>query len=544
MAKMVPVECDLSRRPQSEIQVFNAINQQFNDEWTVYHAFDYISRDMHKFRWDGEIDFLLYHPSHGILVLEVKGGQISHRDGQWYQNDRKIACPFEQAKRNKYAVLQLLGQSLGLKNKIVPVKLAHAVCFPTCGNCYIWPPEASGLVATGNELPYLKDFIISVLAETRPIKAKIENDISNTVRQILMPYFDYGYRLFERAGIDEHILMTCTESQCAILSALDNFKTLLVRGCAGSGKTIMAIKRAIQLASKNKNVLLICYNQLLAEHIKKTVSAYPQITVSAFYDYCFEKLQLLPEELSTKQQDNNFYQEELPERLCQYFINNSFRFDAVIVDEGQDFSYSCWKTMQNMVITDGHFYIFYDPDQNLFQPELTLPALPYPPIILNRNCRNTRKIFDAIKSYSSDMNIAPMDAAPEGTPVKHYYVKDAAVRRELLTNILHSLVKDEMVNLSDIVIIGGHALDNTCIGDSPMLGNIHVITGHCPSGENQIAYHSYMKFKGCESPVVILLDVCDDDPRWQKKSAKYTAMSRARHLLIIIHAQVNNNLEE
>ena len=43
-----------------------------------------------------------------------------------------------------------------------------------------------------------------------------------------------------------------------------------------------------------------------------------------------------------------------------------------------------------------------------------------------------------------------------------------------------------------------------------------------------------MKFKGCEASVVILLDVDARDSRWDT-TGLYTAMSRATHLLIILH---------
>ena len=49
----------------------------------------------------------------------------------------------------------------------------------------------------------------------------------------------------------------------------------------------------------------------------------------------------------------------------------------------------------------------------------------------------------------------------------------------------------------------------------------------------EISYFTYMKFKGCESKVVILLDVDENDRRWGKEGM-YTAMSRAVHQLIIL----------
>ena len=49
----------------------------------------------------------------------------------------------------------------------------------------------------------------------------------------------------------------------------------------------------------------------------------------------------------------------------------------------------------------------------------------------------------------------------------------------------------------------------------------------------EIAYYTYMKFKGCEAKVVILLDVDEQEPRWNA-SGMYTAMSRAVHQLVIL----------
>lgn len=105
----------------SEQIVFEAIRKGLSDEWRVFHSFDYVTRDLNRKRWDGEIDFLLYHPKKGMLVIEVKGGAISYRRGQWYQEDRPIN-PVEQAKRNKYAVMRLLQEAL---QRELPMKFAH-----------------------------------------------------------------------------------------------------------------------------------------------------------------------------------------------------------------------------------------------------------------------------------------------------------------------------------------------------------------------------------------------------------------------------------
>ena len=66
------------------------------------------------------------------------------------------------------------------------------------------------------------------------------------------------------------------------------------------------------------------------------------------------------------------------------------------------------------------------------------------------------------------------------------------------------------------------------------MGRFHIANRTAKIGAMEIAYFTYMKYKGCESKVVILQDVDDEDERWASKNGIYTAMSRAVHQLAII----------
>jgi hypothetical protein len=281
---MIPAECDLSKRPVSEQIVFDAIKNNLSDEWKVFHSFDYLARDLNYMLWDGEIDFLLYHATLGFLVIEVKGGTISHRDGQWFQEDRPIN-PVGQAKKNKYAVRQLLEHKL---LKAIPAKFAHAVCFPSCGKQMNWPVEAQDIVITGDTLPYIESFARQLLADT-PLPENIHGSISEAeVLQVLTPVFEYGSKLSDRIKVEEKQFFHFTEQQCMILNALENFRRLQICGCAGSGKTLMAIKKAEQLAAQGKSVLLLCFNQLLAKYLKHCVKDNLLIRAAAFFEFAIE----------------------------------------------------------------------------------------------------------------------------------------------------------------------------------------------------------------------------------------------------------------
>ena len=525
MALMIPAECDLNRRPVSEQIVFSIIKENLSDEWKVFHSFDYLTRDLSYKLWDGEIDFLLFHPRHGFLVIEVKGGAISYRDGQWFQEERRID-PVEQAKRNKYAVLRLLEDRLF---KAIPMKFAHAVCFPSCGKQYFWPAEAQDIVLTRDNLPNIETFAIQLLADT-PCPETLYGTVSEAeIMNVLSPMFVYGEKLSDRMEVEEKQFFLFTRQQCAILDALEHFKRLQICGCAGSGKTVMAIKKAEKLSLQGKNVLLLCFNQLLATYLKKSVKNNPHIKAAAFFDYCIELLKIPAEQIEKYKDNPKLYTDVLPQLLRKYIERTCLYYDAVIVDEGQDFTPQAWEVISLLPEENGHFYIFYDPDQNIYTQQLNLPDFGMPPVTLNKNCRNTRKICDALQPYQSNPSYV-MEHTPAGVDV-HILHGDC---RALLGAELERLIIREKISPGHIVIIGAHSLKNTSIGDSPQVGSFKIVPAGQQLKKMEVQYATYMKFKGCESPVIILLDVDDADPRWNSRHGIYTAMSRAIHELIIL----------
>lgn len=97
-----------AKTPPSEIKVINALKPLSG--LVVLHSVVWQSRRNHK-QSDGEADFIVVDPNQGILVLEVKGGDIEIDSGVWYSTDKhtirhKIKDPFQQAKDSKHALLK------------------------------------------------------------------------------------------------------------------------------------------------------------------------------------------------------------------------------------------------------------------------------------------------------------------------------------------------------------------------------------------------------------------------------------------------------
>jgi hypothetical protein len=122
--------------------------------------------------------------------------------------------------------------------------------------------------------------------------------------------------------------------------------------------------------------------------------------------------------------------------------------------------------------------------------------------------------------------------APEGEEVIEHRSPYAHVRLHLLRSILHRLLEEEGLSPSQVVILGGHSLDRTSIGNHRQFGS-YFITDSIEDNPRAIHYFTHMKFKGCEAEVVILLDTDPQDVRWNDLSM-YTAISRAKHALYFI----------
>ena len=137
----------------------------------------------------------------------------------------------------------------------------------------------------------------------------------------------------------------------------------ILYGVAGSGKTVILIARARLLAAEaNKEVLVLCYNRPLAEHIQGIFANQKNIVCRNFHIWgsrhgvCFDK-----------EEDVDDYGQRLLDRL-QRGEGDANRFDAVLIDEAQDFA-KTWLQCAKLALKepdDGDLLIVGDGSQAVF----------------------------------------------------------------------------------------------------------------------------------------------------------------------------------
>jgi hypothetical protein len=189
-----------------------------------------------------------------------------------------------------------------------------------------------------------------------------------------------------------------TSEQFKILGILRQCNRMKISGCAGSGKTLVAMEQSIRLAKDGKKTLLLCHNPVLTANFKQTVTQHG-VEALSFSEWCNKILDVQNNQELEWTQFNEPTSEDI-EIVSTLIDKNNIKYDAIIIDEGQDFR-SDWWTVVEKALSDKKrsiFYIFYDENQSLLTDRCVYQNIDGP-IDLSRNCRNAGDIYKLISSF-------------------------------------------------------------------------------------------------------------------------------------------------
>lgn len=141
----------------------------------------------------------------------------------------------------------------------------------------------------------------------------------------------------------------------------------IIFGVAGSGKTILLMARARWLARENPHwrILLLCYNRMLAEWLANLLSDCPQVEVMNFHRWAMRQGVFWRKEEGAGEAEVG---DGLLEKLAAGG-GDCGRYDAVLIDEGQDFEPS-WFRCALRALKDplqGDLVVVADGSQGLYK---------------------------------------------------------------------------------------------------------------------------------------------------------------------------------
>lgn len=327
-----------------------------------------------------------------------------------------------------------------------------------------------------------------------------------------------------------------TEQQERALDLLARRSRALIAGIAGSGKTLLAVEKAARLADAGARVLLTCYNKNLAAELRRRLGEREGLRVQHFHELAYEIAEAagtLPEERSY---DEAFFMETLPEALfAAVEADDAPRFDAIVVDEGQDFAESWWLPLEALLAdpADGILYIFYDAGQELYGRPVGFP-IDDEPFLLDVNCRNTLEIHRKVMGFAPDPPRHTRVKGVKGRPPQVAGVGTRASTPRAVGAVVQQLTERHQVPIERIVVLSPLSRQRgSVLADKVEIGP-YDLTDAIEPEPGKLRCHTIHGFKGCEADVVVLIEA----DRWPNEASRdallYVACSRARHHLVVL----------
>ena len=554
MARLIPKIDPQDIANVGERDVAAALVNQLPDSCVVYHSYPWLRADRNDRSGkvtlrEGEADFVIVHPKAGLLILEVKGGEIhyEHQGRGWYRKEPnrlvEIKDPFEQARKNAHVLEhEIRRESFGGRGQI-PCPYGYAVIFPHCEYTGSAPPGAdTSIIFSAADLPHLGKRVTTLLGRWKrglnPVELTKEQ--MDGIQLALSPAFQLLPVLFRQIQEQEACLHRLTEDQTRLLDFLAAHERAAIKGVAGSGKTILANAQAQRFARAGKKTLLVCFNKSLAEWLNRNQPEEfaDTIKIDHFHGLCAELCRKARIPFSPKWNDKGeFWRAVAPDLLLKALDVVPDRFDAVVVDEGQDFFDDWWIALEvlNADGDQGPFYVFYDPAQNLFVSDgLTIPDLGHP-FELPTNCRNTKRIAETCGKIRG-VEIAVRNDAPAGVETDVRVLPQAEARARAVSELVSDWIGKGRMRPSQIAILSPFTKNKSCVATVSKIGRTVICDDLNEWRANEgVLFATIRSFKGLEADAIIVTDVADpDSDPYFTISDLYVGCSRAKHLLVIL----------
>jgi hypothetical protein len=552
MAALIPHYDPEDITTPSERVVAEALCAQLPKNVRVFHSYPWLrqERDLEKpgkreVIREGEADFVIVDPRYGFMVIEVKGGHMFYEPStqRW---DRRGAThpvkdPFGQAADNLRVMERILQERSfpGGPNQM-PFVRARAVVFPDCDYQGTLPPGATTANLFGAKDLAVIGRKVEQLSQSYPFKASpqgIGQAILDKILMALSSTFRLTPALWREVEDQEKQIHRLTDEQAQILDFLGDRERAMIRGVAGSGKTMLAMIRARRFADEDSKVLFVCFNSLLADWLERELPEEYRnlITIRNYHKLCAEWVKRAGIPWPNAGSDAEFWKSKAP-RLFEQALDRlpDDRFDAVVVDEGQDFETDWWDGLEmvNRNMTDGALFVFLDPAQRIFsESQAYLPVLGEP-FTLPVNCRNTEAIANKCGQVLGE-NIRTRPGAPKGREPVRIVAETSAAQ----ASAVEKQVKEWLnagLKPSQIAVVTARSVENGCLHRKDRLAGALLTDdlARWRKGEG-VLISTVGKFKGLEADAIVLTDVPEYSPYFRKEHL-YVACSRAKHLLTVI----------
>ena len=522
----------IGNRPANrwENEVLKAFKNQLPADWVVMPSINWALQQNGYVR-NGEADFVVLAPEWGMVVVEVKGSREFKvaEDGTWYRLQwdgswiQLSESPPEQATRNMYTLVGTLCERFNWHR--FPGRYAFMVIYPQGKVDSLPAMFDESTIATHQHMTQL-DSKLRRAIERRAGPSQ-SDDFSQTVVESIIDHLKDRQFHVQRAdtsevvGSDSGKITELTRQQYASLKGLFDLPSVAVIGPAGSGKTVLAMWRLKALIDAGHHAIYVCFNRALAESLRFLNPDHEKHIWNV--DKLFSSL--CPD-VRRDGDITEFFREQLPGTVFDR-ANALVSYDAVIIDEGQDFSEEQIIAL-NELLSDHAFWAFFaDWNQDLYSVGKNSPLGVEVIFHLYYNCRNTVRINQTANDYLKS-KVESMPGMPEGvSPILTCNRDQASVAWKLAKQWSGS---------GDVVILSPFTYENSAMSQTMLGHGLQLSFNIEDRGKEGVVYFSTIKsFKGIEAESVIVVDVGipQDNTAFTKQDV-YVACTRAIARLALI----------
>lgn len=535
MAHLIPADMsklELAESENPEHQTLATLNAGLSDEYSVFHSVHW-SRSYHSYSIFGEIDFVIVNRAGDVLLVEQKNGDL-HETAEglvkWYGSDDKSVVG--QMHRSLKQVRDKFQFLHGRENE------PSYLFFLFCPDYRVRDFNAAGID---------EDCIVDSRNEfelCERIKDKLGPGIpDDSQHKRVIGFFAQSYHLVldihaREVGLNQRYKELASRL-VEVIGNLDLSPDLLrVSGTAGSGKSLVAAHQYCKHLEQGRRVLFLCFNRPLADQLRLSlpegglVDTWLGFLQRMLADFGIEAL---------PDGSTDFWDKRL-EALVDYGISGDWKFDSVIIDEGQDFEELWWMVLkEHCLAPDAAVLWLEDPDQNVRGIEWQQREFPAT-FHANTNYRSPYRIAQFIRdSLPFDFEVGN---GLRGLGVGEHTIESDDELRETTDRLVKKWVS-EGFSERDVVVLTCVGLNSSSLYDLDKIGNRQVrkFTGDYTKDGEQIytegnlLFDSVRRFKGQQASVVVLVDVAlNSGPKLlDQQRIAFTGMTRATMRLEVVY---------
>lgn len=523
MAIMYPKNINEYMPTDSERIVYYVLKNQLPDNYEVFYSVKWTTYEEGSLV-KSEADFIVTCPEYGFICLEVKGGTEIHRDGDsWsvedtFHGERELTIsPYDQAEKSMYYFYNTFSNKYNFKyngiygaGTVFPfyaigeehnLDNKHRKCTIDCNDMNDIYSKIKAMFKLWGGKTYGRNFY--------PISQ--HNALIELIRERIAISAAAG-SLVKYKGQQ---LETINRVQDNYVYFLSNVRQFYIRGGAGTGKTWIAMKMALQEAQKsNSKVLFVCASENLSKMVASLIGAEVDVMdINTLFNNVIT--------------DYSAYQAPLYYGLSNAIKCDIMRYDSIFVDEAQDFCFEWAKTVRKLLVDhdSSRMGVFYDDVQVLradsFGDGFEIAGLPF---LLHENIRNTANIYNwtaAKTNLGTDVIANPV----EGPTPQTEFINELGQLTVTLETLFKRYLCDEYLPNDSMTILTDdvdYILSQYCDGIAKWK-IVHSKT----SSANEISVFSVEEYKGLETNMAIYIHT----PK-TSDNVNYIAYTRAKYYLI------------